>query len=469
MDSKCALEALKAVQLRNLCRDLKVRTAGNKQDLQTRLQAFLGTREGKITAYLRLNKSDLQAIFNDQDPYMTLGSIYTPVLTAAESMVAPPSALQQMESSYRHEIRCICVAGTLPGIPCSLCSRIQHIRCIAANATMQPYVCPLCQLMKVDLCSVPALPPLVNPFAVSRANPNITRKNMDRLIRISAEVAKELEEKHGDSRVEVRCLRLDGRGAFNTWPAHVKVKVNDEEVLCQPDTVYFKVQKGPLDVSDYLHVGDNVLHFWRYEDPEYFAVAVFLVRATSSTQLLGQIVAASARLSFDAGLQAVVNSISSDEDLRQESTPVSVKCPISLRYIKTAVRGSGCTHVQCYDLETFLVIFGKNAQCPECGKPVTSFVVDDFITQLSRQAEEKDTFTVYIHKDGHYTFLTTEERTEIDASDVEEGEVAFMRAVKKEEMIEPDAIELDPSTIDVDSPPLQKRVRPCPLPIDLID
>lgn len=465
MEGKCALDAMKAAQLRSLCRDLKVRTAGNKQDLQMRLQAFLGSREGKITAYLRLNKSDLQAIFKDQDPYMTLGSIYQPVLTA-DSMITPPSTLKQMESSYRHEIRCICVGGTLPGVPCSLCSRIQHIRCIAGNAKMQPYVCPLCQLMKTDLCSVPALPPLVNPFAVSRANPNITRKNMDRLIRVSEEVVKELEEKHGESRVEVRCLRLDGRGAFNTWPTHVKVKVNDEEVLCQPDKVYFKVHKGPLDISDYLHAGDNVLHFWRYEDPEYFAVAVFLVRTTPPSQLLAQVVTASTRLSFDTGLQNVLKSIFSDEDLRQDSTPVSVKCPISLGYIKTAVRGSACTHVQCYDLETFLVIFGKNAQCPECGKPVTSFLVDDFITQLSRQAEEKGTYTVYVYKDGHYTFLSTEERSEVDASDVEEGEVAFMRAVKKEEMIE-DAIELDP--IDIDSPPLQKRPRPCSVPIDLID
>lgn len=468
MEGKCALEALKTAQLRNLCKDLQVRTGGNKQDLQMRLQAFLTSREGRILAYLRLNKSDLQSIFKDIDPYMTLGTIYKPVSTAADSMIAPPSALKQMESSYKHELRCICIAGTLPGIPCSLCSRIQHIRCMAANAQMQPYVCPLCQLMKVDLCSMPLLPPLVNPFAVSRANPNITRKNMDRLIRISAEIAKELEENHGTTRVEVRCLRLDGRGAFNTWPSHAKVKVNTEEVLCIPDTVYFKVQKGPLDISDYLHAGDNVLHFWRYEDPEYFAVAVFLVRVISSNQLLEQIVAGSEVLSFDAGLQNVLKSISSDEELRQESTPVSVKCPISLHYIKTAVRGSACTHVQCYDLETFLVIFGKNAQCPECGKAVTSFVIDDFITQLSKQAEEKGTYTVYIHKNGHFTFLLADERSELDASDVEEGEVAFVRAVKKEEMIEPDAIEVEPSAIDIDFSPLQKRPRLL-YPIDLID
>ena len=447
MIGKLPLHSFNTVKLRNLCRDLQIRTTGGKQDLLERLVTFISSHEGKILAYLRLKKSDLQTIFEDMDPYSTLGRIYEPVRGAEGSMVTAPTTVQQLESSYRHELRCICVAGTLPGLPCSLCHRIQHIRCMADNAHMRPYICPLCLLLKLDLCSVPALPPLVNPFAVSRSNPNITRRNMDRVIRISNEVKQELEGHHGDVRVEVRCIRLDGRGAVNTWPTHVKVKVNAEEVLCIPDTVYFKVQKGPLDISDYVQVGENVLHFWRYEDPEYFAVGVFLVRATSSNLILQGIISSSVNLTFEEGLQNVLKSIMTDEDLRQESTPVSVKCPISLQYIKTAVRGRECTHVQCFDLETFVVLFGKSAICPLCSKVVTSFIVDTFITDLSKQAQEKGTFTVYVHKNGHFTFLTDEETSESEAADVEFGEVAFIRCVKKEEVIEPDWVNVDTEVV----------------------
>ena len=445
MAENAQLELLKALHLRSICKDLNIRTSGCKLELLSRLRAFLDSDEGKLKAYLRLNKTNLTVLFNDPDPFLTLGLIYHP-LAAPTSMLEPPTPVQEMESRFKNEIRCICISGTLPGLPCTVCHRIQHIRCMAENAKMKPYVCPLCQLMKVDLCSMPHLPPIVNPFAVSRSNPNITRRNMDRLIRISEAMMAEILANPGTVRVEVRCLRLDGKGFANTWPVHVRVKVNNEEVLCMPDNVYFKTQKGPLDVTDRLHVGDNVMHFFRYEDPEYFCVAVFLVRCTSTSQIVDQIVAESHKLSFAEGLDLVLRNISNDEELKQDSTPICVKCPISMRYIKVAVRGKECTHVQCYDLETFIIIFGKNAQCPECGKMVTAFVVDDFITQMAKLAEEKNTFTVYIHRDGSYTFLTEDEtREEYDASDVEDGEVAFVRTVQKKEeaIIEPDAIDLD--------------------------
>lgn len=257
-------------------------------------------------------------------------------------------------------------------------------------------------------------------------------------------------------RVEVRCLRLDGKGYANTWPTHVRVKINSEEVLCQPDNIYFKTQKGPLDITERLHAGDNIMHFFRYEDPLYYCVAVFLVRCTSTQQLADQIVADSRKISFAEGLENVMKSIASDEELKQDSTPISVKCPISMKYIRVAVRGHECTHLQCYDLETFIIIFGKNAQCPECGKMVTAFVVDDFVTQMSKLAEEKGTYTVYIHRDGSYTFLTDEDREELDASDIEDG-VTFVRsAPKKEEDGELDVV-TPIEVIEVDRAPKRRK------------
>ena len=442
------LEAFKALKLKSVCKELDLKTQGSKVELLKRLRGYLESEEGRLSAYLRLNRSTLSQLFNDPDPIQTLGRIYRPIHPQT-SMIDPPTALQEMAARYKAEIRCICIQGALPGLPCSLCKRIQHIRCMGENANMHPYVCPLCQFLKMDLTWTPELPPVVNPFAASRANPAVTRKFMDRLVRVPQEMMEKIRSNPGKYRVEVRCLRLDGRGYLNTWPRRVKVLLNDEEVLCLPDTVFHKSHTGPLDLTDKLRIGDNLMYFLKYEDPEYYSVAVFLVKLTSTQEIIAQIVGSSAHLSYAEGLQRVISSMSSGDDLNQDSTPICVKCPISMRYINPAVRGAACTPAQCYDLDTFVIIFGKNALCPECGKLILAFVVDEFVGELAKKAQEIGTFTVYVHKDERLTFLLEAQREEIDASDVEE---TGRNWPKKEETV--DLSMKREITIDLDCSPV---------------
>lgn len=449
--AEARLSAFKALKLRSICKELELKAQGSKVELLKRLRSYLESEEGRLRAYLRLSKPTLSLLFNDADPGYTLGLLYHPI-SAPTSMIDPPTALQEMSARYKAEIRCICIQGALPGLPCSLCKRIQHVRCMGENAKMQPYVCPLCQFLKMDMTWVPELPPIVNPFAASRANPVVTRKFMDRLVRIPAKMMDLMRENAGKYRVEVRCLRLDGRGYINTWPRRVKILLNDEEVLCLPDTVYHRSHRGPLDITEKLKLGDNTLYFLKYEDPEFYSIGVFLVKLTSVQDIIAQILATSRRLSYADGLQRVISTMSSGDDLNQDSTPVSAKCPISMGYIKTAVRGVDCIHTQCYDLDTFVVIFGKNALCPECGKLILSFVIDEFVTEIAKQAQEKATFTVYVHKDQSLTFLSEAQREEIDASDVEETGDSHRTWPKKEEAVDLSQEELKPDvTIDLDS------------------
>ena len=179
------LEGLKAMHLRAICKDLSIRTHGCKLELLSRVRAFLDTDEGRLKAYLRLSKSNLTALFNDPDPFLTLGLLYRPPQPAV-SMVEPPSAVLQMESRYKNEIRCICIAGALPGIPCSACKRIQHVRCVAGCVKMNPYTCVHCVsfyewtcvisqscLRSCSLTLYPVLTPtsLVSTWSVSCASP----------------------------------------------------------------------------------------------------------------------------------------------------------------------------------------------------------------------------------------------------------------------------------------------------------
>ncbi|KAA8493551.1 E3 SUMO-protein ligase pli1 [Porphyridium purpureum] len=60
-----------------------------------------------------------------------------------------------------------------------------------------------------------------------------------------------------------------------------------------------------------------------------------------------------------------------DDDLVVDNLVISLKCPLSLVRIKTPVRSTQCTHMQCFDLTTF-VDYSKQTlkmDCPVCNKP----------------------------------------------------------------------------------------------------
>ena len=61
-----------------------------------------------------------------------------------------------------------------------------------------------------------------------------------------------------------------------------------------------------------------------------------------------------------------------DDDIIATSSSFSTTCPLSLCKIKVPSRGINCSHLQCFDLETFLV-FNKRKNpnrwiCPVCNK-----------------------------------------------------------------------------------------------------
>mmetsp|Transcript_8965 Transcript_8965/g.20978 ORF Transcript_8965/g.20978 Transcript_8965/m.20978 type:complete len:188 (+) Transcript_8965:3-566(+) len=79
--------------------------------------------------------------------------------------------------------------------------------------------------------------------------------------------------------------------------------------------------------------------------------------------------------------------------LTAASTRLSVRCPIGLGPIGIPVRGRGCTHLQCFDLVTFLQM-NKNYgvarwRCGVCSKTlnVAELEVDTFIFSIMKQLQ----------------------------------------------------------------------------------
>ena len=63
-----------------------------------------------------------------------------------------------------------------------------------------------------------------------------------------------------------------------------------------------------------------------------------------------------------------------EDAIEQTAITVSLKCPITQQAIRLPARGRDCKHIQCFDLENFLIMNSRKASwsCPVC-KYVTNF------------------------------------------------------------------------------------------------
>jgi MIZ/SP-RING zinc finger len=70
---------------------------------------------------------------------------------------------------------------------------------------------------------------------------------------------------------------------------------------------------------------------------------------------------------FELAKHGVVRFMNSDE-LSSSSMKVSLRCPLMLTRISTPVKGRRCSHVQCFDLDFFLLYARRSAKflCPVC-------------------------------------------------------------------------------------------------------
>jgi len=68
-------------------------------------------------------------------------------------------------------------------------------------------------------------------------------------------------------------------------------------------------------------------------------------------------------------------------ELANPGRRMSIKCPLTFALIKTPVRGKQCTHLDCFNLETYAQVNQttkvKKWRCPICATPAYEVVVDE--------------------------------------------------------------------------------------------
>lgn len=277
----------------------------------------------------------------------------------------------------------------------------------------------------------------------------------------------------GSVALRLRCSRVDQRRGFPDlsswvtsdcyWPETMYFDINGQELEPRKKLQHGRYQ--PIDVTDYVHQGQNELRVFvnrGSKDPIPFdyAVAVELVETVSHENIISGLTPISATDSL-AAIKASLSGPSDDDDdivMTSSSMTIVLFDPMSgCKIFDTPVRGKDCLHRDAFDLETFLSTRRRQQagypsvvddwRCPICRGDVRPHVLvkDEFLMQIRDNLEllgQLETREIMVNADGSWS-AKVEERTGVRSASLEREERAASAFMKGSKKPPPEIIELD--------------------------
>jgi hypothetical protein len=239
---------------------------------------------------------------------------------------------------------------------------------------------------------------------------------------IEAEVAR-LFSPTGIFRVHAR-LVLANSDAQWSWTN--QLQVNALAVDLTPNVRKLRVKQFaspfltplPADVTALLHAGVNHLTFQPSTPSEFGAVCVTFDVVKRVSDLVAAVVTDSQQIGRSvANLEQLAQRNASaaaddDDDVAEAAFIVSLSDPLTLARIATPARSRLCSHLQCFDLATFIE-FSLREQywhCPVCAKaaPFNQLIVDSVFKKMLAACANLRDEKVIIERDGSFSRLPTE-------------------------------------------------------------
>ncbi|XP_021754254.1 E4 SUMO-protein ligase PIAL2-like isoform X2 [Chenopodium quinoa] len=109
-------------------------------------------------------------------------------------------------------------------------------------------------------------------------------------------------------------------------------------------------------------------------------------------------------------------ALSSDSEIIEGPSRVSLNCPISKTRIKKPVKGNSCKHYQCFDFSNYVEIMSKRPswRCPSCNQTVcfTDLRVDQKMVKVLQEVGENIS-EVILSVDGSWTAVSNHKRKDV--------------------------------------------------------
>ncbi len=194
-------------------------------------------------------------------------------------------------------------------------------------------------------------------------------------------------------------LKREERG--HLWPLDTKVLVNgrkceikQRKILWQGTERKIRGSCNIADISKFCYEGVNLLRV-SCLDIDSYGFVVQIVKKYSIEDVMEDIKKQSdsgdgLQRAIDSFRKGNCGSVEDDDDSAVSATSMrlSLKCPLGLSTIDVPARGAKCTHLQCFDLETFLRYCANGREstwrCAVCYTPTDphEIVVDQFMKNI---------------------------------------------------------------------------------------
>ncbi|KAL3112704.1 hypothetical protein niasHT_013740 [Heterodera trifolii] len=164
-------------------------------------------------------------------------------------------------------------------------------------------------------------------------------------------------------------------------------------------------------------------------DKRAWAFTVTLVRRLNSEILLNRILNnPNARRPLEKTKQIIVRRLNGDEDdVQMDSLKISLMDPLMRTRIKIPSRAAECTHLQCFDLNSYLMMSEKRPtwKCPVCDRNAiySKLIIDAYFEQvLSAVASGDD--EIELLRDGSWRLPLPPDTMGVDSDDQNDGVAA---------------------------------------------
>ncbi|KJP87292.1 hypothetical protein AK88_03089 [Plasmodium fragile] len=302
-------------------------------------------------------------------------------------------------------------------VKCIECNRLQHLSCYVQNpgtnkdTASYKILCVVCRLKDMD-----PFYPMKKVLWLKSLTVN-TEKFV-----INASDIKTW--KNENKEVIIFCIHLDKKNLSTNisikqeWPKTFVLKVNGNviEKVFEP-TWEHKRRDSPLKITHTLKTGHNNIDIsmTNYETPKLFVVAFLLCKIETEQSLIQQVISKS-ELNFKDSKERIITILSTKHDddevmCMEINRRISLNCPFALDRIEIPCRGIKCSHIQCFDLKSFIDVtkktkaFNNRWKCPICSlflRP-KDLIVDMFITYILTQVP-RDIKEVELSKSGEIIF-----------------------------------------------------------------
>ncbi|CAI5438899.1 unnamed protein product [Caenorhabditis angaria] len=215
------------------------------------------------------------------------------------------------------------------------------------------------------------------------------------------------------------------------FPLNVNVKLNGMMVNLpsviptnKPNTEAKRPSK-PVDMTQQCQkrAGVQQLSIEWTCDKRSWAVGVYLVKRINTEILYNRLVEdISKHRQIEVTRQEITRRLngSDDDGIAMDQLKIGLLCPLVKIRMSCPARCSDCTHLQCFDLTSYLMMNEKRAvwNCPVCSNyaPYEKLIIDEYFKDVINKVDSNTT-EVELKADGRFEMLKNEESYDVSSDD----------------------------------------------------